>query len=63
MLKVLRPLVHNQLFTIEIPSLRLIDWNQEPLVPQLYVLVHVEWPKVMFGGMFSLATAGRCSPW
>ena len=34
MLKVLRPFVHSQLFTMAIPSLRLIDWYHEPLVPQ-----------------------------
>src|SRR5215469_11959548 len=34
MLNVCRPLVQSQLFTIAIPSLRLMDWNHAPLVPQ-----------------------------
>src|SRR5580692_6090214 len=33
-LKVFFPLVHSQLFTRAIPSLRLMDWNHAPLVPQ-----------------------------
>ena len=47
MLKVLRPLLHSQLFTIAMPSLRLMDCSQEPCVPQL---VGVCWPShTMYG--------------